>query len=266
MQKKKIIRINWHNAFGQILKHRWTPLGLQVIPEYEVAKNPLKIDVVVIRSEAVLSERKRGQLPDGIRDYLNAHNIIDFKSTHESYGLEELRKTDVYTGLYQIQEGINLDQVTAFAVASMTPKKLLNAISQWVHPQGNGVYVIESGLIKMILLVPNEMEPKTANDVFELFASHTERSQLAFERMITDSFWYSLDGTLNLFTQFLKEFAMSGLTMRQLEENPQIGVDNMREVVRLLRQKKPSLLRDLLQDVDDSELEQILKERKKKRK
>ncbi len=74
--KKRKTRFNWHNAFGPVLKYGWTPLGLQVIPEYEVAKNPMKVDVVVIRQGSVLSKQALTKLPDGVRNHLNNHNLI----------------------------------------------------------------------------------------------------------------------------------------------------------------------------------------------
>ena len=101
---------------GQVLKHCWTPLGLQVIPEYEVAKNPLKVDVVVIRQGSPLSRKALSKLPDGLSDHLNEHNLIDFKSIHESYGYEELEKTDLYAKLYRQQEEIARNQLSVFEV------------------------------------------------------------------------------------------------------------------------------------------------------
>lgn len=123
MEKKaqKKIRFNWHNAFGQVLKHCRTPLGLQVIPEYEVAKNPLKVDVVVIRQGSPLSRKDLSKLPDGLSDHLNEHNLIDFKSIHESCGYEELEKTDLYAKFYRQQEEIARNQLSVFAVSSKTP-------------------------------------------------------------------------------------------------------------------------------------------------
>ena len=72
-------RIDWHNAFSEMIKHRFRPLGLEVSAELPVAKNPMKIDVVVFRKQASLSPKAMAQLPDGVREHLNEFNIIDFK-------------------------------------------------------------------------------------------------------------------------------------------------------------------------------------------
>ena len=66
----------------------------------------MKVDVVVIRQGSALSKQALTKLPDGVRNHLNDHNLIDFKSIHESYGYDELEKTDLYTKLYREQEEI----------------------------------------------------------------------------------------------------------------------------------------------------------------
>ena len=126
MESKKE-KLDWHKVFSQILTHGWTPLGLKVISEYQVAKDPLRIDVVVIQAEKLLSEKHLRQLPDGIREHLKSHNLIDFKSLHETYGYPELKKTDIYAGLYEMQEHVSPENLAVFAVSAMSPKKLLRS-------------------------------------------------------------------------------------------------------------------------------------------
>ena len=218
MEKKKT-RFNWHNAFGQVLKHGWTPLGLQVIPEYEVAKNPMKVDVVVIRQGSALSKQALTKLPDGVRNYLNDHNLIDFKSIHESYGYDELEKTDLYAKLYREQEEIAREQLSVFAVSSKIPQGLLAKIPDWIKREAKGIYQVRLSFLTIILLVPNEMEDKEANDVFELFASQKNYYLRSIQRMIGNPFWQSFRGIVHIFTQRLgKELSMAGLTLEQLEE------------------------------------------------
>ena len=61
MSEKKQ-KLDWHKIFGQVLQHRWQPLGLKIIPEYLVAKDPLRIDVVVIQAESLLNNKELQQL------------------------------------------------------------------------------------------------------------------------------------------------------------------------------------------------------------
>ena len=266
-------RINWHNVFSRVLKHRWTPLGLTVLSEYEVVKHPLKIDVVVIRKEKEpLSPEKLAQLPDGIRENLKEHNLIDFKSIRESYSRQALKKTEAYATHYEEEERINVEQLSIFSVAAMTPKKLLTEMRDWVEMQSNGVYRFRLPFRDVILLVPNEMDKSEANDVLELFASQRDRYLSAIRHMASNSIWFSLKGIFNIFSQRLgKELTMSGLTLDQLAEEfekemmEDITPEKFGKLFAVAKNKK-QLLAQALEQIDDEELDLILKDRQVKKK
>ena len=261
--------IDWHNIFGRILKHRWTPLGLKVMTEYEVVKHPLKIDIVVIRQPKRLSAEKQIQLPDGIRDALREHNLVDFKSIRETYGVQELKKLDAYATHYERQEKVASNQLAVFAVSAMSPKKLLTEMHNWVEIQGKGRYRFRLSFRDILLLVPNEMAKKEANDVFELFASQKNQYFTAVQRMLKNPVWFTLEGIFGFFSQRIgEELNMSGLTLEQLAKweveafmkdiTPQQFIELMEKT-----KNKEQLLLQALNQMDSQELEHLLSRVKK---
>ena len=268
MEKKKQ-RINWHNAFGRILKHRWTPLGLKVIPEFIVSKDPQRIDVIVTQQESPLTTDLLEQLPDGIRENLKEHNLIDFKSTHETYGRNQLETTCKYAIHYREEENISSEQLAIFAVSSMIPKKLLKEISDWVQIEGAGIYKIDLNLWKVILLVPNEMESKEANDVFQLFSSQKEYALRSLQRMIEAPFWYALEGIFTIFNHLIQELMMSGLTMEQLAKYDlpivlsSASTEEVADAIVSL-ENNDKLLQDIIDRLSDEKFEKLLEARKQK--
>ncbi len=130
---------------------------------------------------------------------------------------EELEKTDLYAKLYRQQEKITREQLSVFAVSSKTPQGLFAKVPNKMEQESQGIYRIDLFFRSVLLLVPNEMKDKEANDVFELFASQKSQYFQAIRRMASNPFWRSLTGMGPIFLQRLgKELKMAGLTMDQL--------------------------------------------------
>ena len=76
---------------------------------------------------------------------------------------------------------------------------------------------------EIILLIPNEMEDKVSNEIFELFASRKTQSLQALIKMVNNPFWSGLDGLEVLVQRLGKEWKMPGLDLndlaRQYKEN-----------------------------------------------
>ncbi len=275
--KALIARLNWHNAFGQILKRVWNHLDLQILTEVEVAKNPLRIDMVIIRSPQQLPPEQLQQLPDGLREQLKPHNIVDFKSIHESYGLRELQKTLAYSCLYEEQNGIAPNDLSVFAVASMTPRKLLTHYRDWIEMITRGVYRADVRFRSIWILVPNELPLHETNDVLGFFASHRDRYVKAIEHWWDRSRQKGWEGLLRFLAYRLKkEMQMAGLTLDELYKEdydsakfflshmaPKKKQKLLEEELRDMEtQQKQQLLERELEALDDEQFEQLLAKRK----
>ncbi len=168
-----------------------------------------------------------------------------------------------------LQEEIAREKLSVFAVSSKIPQGLFAKVQDWVEQEARGIYQVHLSFWTVILLIPNEMEAKEANDVFELFASQKNCYLHAIRRMSGNPFWQSFRGIIHIFTQRLgKELSMAGLTLEQLEERTvlafmeQATAEEFAKVVEKIPNKTEALQK-ILNLLEDDELAKLLEERKK---
>ncbi len=276
-------RLNWHKLFGQILQARLSVLGFQVLTEYQVTKDPWRMDVVVIRPQHALSSEELQQLPDGIREHLKTHNFIDFKSISETYGIDQLDKTISYARAYLDQEKLSREELQTFAVSSMTPSHLLKSKEIPIFQESRGVYRLHLAIREVILLVPNELPDNEANAVLGIFASRKDRFRDASKYFLGSRFWSKLIGVMTfIYYRLGKEFDMSGWDLKRFEEEGltvvlknsapdavakafnEFDSQNKTQVLQgALSQLNKEELHGVLSQVDKADLEELLAVRQK---
>ena len=75
-------KIRWHHLFGSLLQELLTPVGITVETEVDVTSDPPKVDIVLLcRETGAWTADQRQYLPDGVRDSLASHILIEFKYT-----------------------------------------------------------------------------------------------------------------------------------------------------------------------------------------
>jgi hypothetical protein len=82
-------RVNWHRLFGLLLADFFTGSPFVVELEKDLSVKIQRLDVIILRRR---SGRFAEALPDGL-DNLSTHNLITFKSHHETlddWALKEL--------------------------------------------------------------------------------------------------------------------------------------------------------------------------------
>ena len=108
------VKIQWHSYFAQVIEKICTKRNFLVEMEKEVAKMPLKIDIIVIKKQDILYKDLSSPY-----SYFNDINVIEFKSKTDDFDWDSLYQVEVYGKLYSINKKIEeRKRVSLWAVAS----------------------------------------------------------------------------------------------------------------------------------------------------
>ena len=124
--------INWHRAFGIAIKKLISDYGYHVKTEVEVSQQKQLLDLIIIRQEQQKPIHQKAKLCDGF-DNLSKHNLISYKSLHESfntYAAEELYSYYINYSKLDEQQALKLsrDDYQLYGITTRMPKKLLQTV------------------------------------------------------------------------------------------------------------------------------------------
>jgi hypothetical protein len=121
--------ISWHPAFLEAIKLELGQYGdiLEYTPEYQLTKEPLRIDVVIVK------KRKNVPIRKNIAAIFKGHNLIEYKSPSDYISLEDFYKVYAYACLYvtvEPQTAEAISDLTITFVGSRYPRKLVEHLEK----------------------------------------------------------------------------------------------------------------------------------------
>lgn len=120
------LRTAWHPLLVLMLRKLLPDDGFDVTGEFSLTREPLRLDVVVIRK---LAEARPLPLLPGLLDPMPAHLLISFKGPTDALDEDDATMLWVYLGLYLIQNKIqDLASVAIRVVAPSVPSSFLHRI------------------------------------------------------------------------------------------------------------------------------------------
>jgi hypothetical protein len=139
----------WHPGFVEGLMGIFDRYGngLDFMPEYQLSKEPLRIDVVVVRKHPELViENEVGRIFRG-------HNIFEYKSPTDYVSVGDFKKVCAYAWLYSAETGAEVNDITLSFVSASHPDALLayckGTLGYTVEERYPGVYYIDGGFVPM---------------------------------------------------------------------------------------------------------------------
>jgi hypothetical protein len=157
-QEKDAAHTSWHPAFVEAIKLELGQYGdiLEYTPEYQLTREPLRIDVVIVK------KRKNVPIKKNIAVIFRGHNLIEYKSPTDYISLEDFYKVYAYACLYVTAEPkIAEAGLTITFVGSRYPRKLAEHLEQFRHcvveKTSPGVYSVKGDPIPMQIIDIREL-------------------------------------------------------------------------------------------------------------
>jgi hypothetical protein len=141
--KEKKTNLHWHPAFIEAITAELKPYldKIEILPEVQLTKEPLRIDCVVIRkSKDVVIEKAFAFI---FRDW----NIMEYKSPEDHVSVNDFHKVYAYACLYSGSKNIPVTNITISFVESRYPRKLIKFLRKvrkcTVEQTSPGIYTVE---------------------------------------------------------------------------------------------------------------------------
>jgi len=117
-QDDELSRIHWHPAFVEAMQMELEDYSgsLEFYPEYQLGKEPLKIDCVVIKKAKGLVIKKN------IAKVFRDANLLEYKSPGEYVSVADFYKVYGYICLYASFEKLQITSLTVSFVESRYPE------------------------------------------------------------------------------------------------------------------------------------------------
>ena len=230
---------DWHRLFGLVLTDFFTGKPFTVEVERDLSEQQQFLDVVIVRRGR---GRIRERLPDGL-DNLTEHNLITFKSHHESldtWAMKELVGHYVaYRKLVSPSPSDLLpeNQFRLHAVCARFPQSLSGQVP-WQERQA-GVYDCLWGTDTVSVVVAGQLPKERHNALLHLFSASPEL--VGFGQGAYQQHSENTSGLLGqLFDRFRSEDFIMAFTMQDFQRQyarehfPHLTVEEQREVIQLL--------------------------------
>ncbi len=227
-------KTRWHRILAGMFKELLTPLNITVLSDVRIMTDPPKIDVLLIRRETPQwTDEQLMRLPDGIRDTLADHILIEFKFT-EPVNRNALNQALAYDTFFRrTQKSLNPEQIQTFVLSSKTPLKAARGMFGYTENIKSGIYHSANIMLERLPLIAiNELSDAPHNDFVKCFASRNNKRQQAFKRIIQSgrkhlsiAFFYFINGIMKLMNR--KE--QGGLSM-ETEITPDLVMEIGKEM------------------------------------
>lgn len=218
---KKLEKLQWHPAFCSAteLELREDKDNLEFLREYPLSKQPLKIDLMVIKKKpGIVIKNEIGRL-------FKIHNIIEYKNPYDNLNIDDYYKTLSYLCLYKslgkyVNE-IPYNELSLTLVYDSFPINLINTLKECglsIELKYKGIYYIKgnpsvpyqqiiiiSELGKPHFLLKSLSKVFTVNDGIEL-AKFSETVKSKDDNENLDAlFQVSVIANSNVFNELKKE-------------------------------------------------------------
>ena len=154
--------ISWHTAFFEAIRMELGEYhhALEFLQEYQLATEPLRIDLVIVRKTSDIPITKN------IAAMFRKDNIIEYKSPGDYVSIKDFYHVYGYACLYMSLNNINIHELTLTFVESRYPRKLLAHLQTvrgfTVAENHPGIYTI-SGDILPIQIIDSRKLPVDDN-------------------------------------------------------------------------------------------------------
>ena len=204
MREQGTSRNKWHPAFcaAAELELRDNRNDLSFNREYSLSKEPLQIDLLVIKKPPHVKVKNE------IGHLFRQHNVIEYKSPKDSLNIDDFHKTLAYAFLYKSLakevDGIPVSQLTLSLVRQGYPREMvkkLEAEGMQIQRQYPGIYYVEGAPIPAQIIATNELDAENHRSLRVLTSKLSEADAREF---LAEAKRYANKGDINNINAVLK--------------------------------------------------------------
>jgi hypothetical protein len=172
----------WHPAFcgAAELEFRANQKDLEFQREYNLSKEPLRIDLLIIK------KLKDVQLQNEIGHIFRTYNIIEYKSPEDGLTIDDFGKVlgyaCIYKSLGKTVNEISFKSLTATMVRDTYPRELiaeLESIGMLIEQRFPGIYYVTGNLLFPVqLVVGNQLSPAQHSSL-RILSKHAKEEDVA---------------------------------------------------------------------------------------
>ena len=202
--KQGTSRNKWHPAFCAVaeLQLRDNLNDLSFNREYSLSKEPLQIDLLVIKKPPHVKVKNE------IGHLFRQHNVVEYKSPKDSLNIDDFYKTLAYAFLYKSLakevDGIPVSQLTLSLVRQGYPREMvkkLEAEGMQIQRQYPGIYYVEGAPIPAQIIATNELDAENHRSLRVLTSKLSEADAREF---LAEAKRYANKGDINNINAVLK--------------------------------------------------------------
>ena len=153
----------WHPAYCSATEYdlRKYKEHLTFIREYQLSKEPLHMDMLIIKKE------KNIQIDNDIGRIFKEHNIIEYKSPYDHLNIDTFYKLLAYGCLYKATSSkvneIDSNEITLSIIRDEYPRKLISELKRQnakIEKKLDGIYYVSGKYpFSIQLIVLNQIGP-----------------------------------------------------------------------------------------------------------
>ena len=158
-------KIKWHPAFygAAELELQENINELEIIPEYNLIKEPIRIDLLILKDK-----KKSTSIKNEIGHIMRTYNIIEYKSPDDGMTVDDFYKTLGYACLYKgYGESVNqipIDEITISLFREVYPREMFKALEKSgleISEQYPGIYYITGNIpVPAQVIVTSRLSPE----------------------------------------------------------------------------------------------------------
>ena len=151
--------IQWHMAFGAAFQIELMDdaENLEFIMEYQLARKPMSVDLMVIKKDAEMDVSKN------IGHIFKKHNLVQYKSPEDYLSVRAFYKTYGYACFYlsDAADAILPEEVTLTYVCNRYPRRLFYYLEKRrgmkIRKYDEGIYYVEGDQFAIQILITREL-------------------------------------------------------------------------------------------------------------
>ena len=174
-------KLQWHPAFCAAagLEFHEDIERLELKPEYNLSKEPIRIDLLIIKEESV------GRIKNEIGHIMRTYNVIEYKSPEDALTVDDFYKTFGYACLYkgygEHVDAVPINELTVSIFRETRPEKMFLTLQTYGHKIEEtypGIYYVTEHLpFPTQVVVTQELDPKEHRSL-RILSNHAQKEDV----------------------------------------------------------------------------------------